>query len=132
MMAAIVLRQLFAFLVAFSLLGGATMQFASSASAMSSTATQAASDPCEHMGGTAQGDQKQGPMPCDSVPCKGTLADCMQMCLASLPVLGLPSPDAVAPMLVSTGASVCWPADVNHPTLSIPPDPFPPKRLIAD
>lgn len=128
-MVAIVLRQLFAFLVAFSLIGGATMQFASSASAMSSTATPTASDPCEQMGTTAQDVQKHGPMPCDSIPCKGTLADCMQMCLASLPVLGLPSPDAVAPMLVSAVALMCWPADVIHPTLSIPPDPFPPKRV---
>lgn len=91
--------------------------------------TAAPSDPCDHMGMSALHGQKNGAMPCNSSPCKGTLSDCMQMCLASLSALALPNPTLVAEAPELAGMQPCWPGDTVHTGLSIKPDPFPPKRL---
>ena len=123
------LRHVLALLIAVSLIGGTVIPLALPAYALSSTQTTS-SDPCEHMGMDQQSKQDHA-MPCDSGPCKGAPWDCMQMCLASCAPFGVADNRSVVVQPHSRGAVLGWPADVSHTGLSIRPDPFPPKRLIA-
>jgi hypothetical protein len=130
MLNAIVGRLLVA-LLALTLVGGTMFQFALPASASPAAhATPGHSTPCDHMGMVQQNAPAGQTMPCNSMPCKGSLGDCLQMCLVSW------TSTAVAGMFnqpfapVSTPASLWWPRVEIDAGQSVQPDPFPPKRLI--
>ncbi len=125
-----VLRRFLVILLALSLAGGAAMQFASPALARSAAPT-AALIPCDHMVMSTQDDPQDQAMPCNSMPCKGTSADCLQMCfMASAPLATL-TPSAVGVGAACHRAVAFWPPDTAHTVLSLKPDPFPPKRSLA-
>ena len=132
MLEAILRRVLFAIL-ALTLVGGTMIQSAFPALASpTSHATTGDSAPCDHMRMVQQnGTQADQPMPCNSMPCKGSQSDCLQMCMGAcitVAIANLSSAPAT-PSLVHW--VVGWSQAIAGAGLSIRPDPFPPKRLIS-
>jgi hypothetical protein len=129
-MASALVRRFVAIVLALNLIGGAAIQFAAPAYAL--TASSAAADPCAQMKIDMQrGHDDHGVMPCNSMPCKGGgTCDCVQNCLTSC-APNLFADLLAAPIPTCSWGRLSWPIHLGHAGLSIKPDPFPPKISVT-